>query len=196
MAKKAAAKKASPVAGDSSRVVVPGVAADEVELAQLDRSRQIALKRIKEGDQRPTMTQVPLKNQPVPMRTRFANTSISGRAYDLSENKGWIPVKFDELANPGNGEFKRTAEGAVSRGAGAHDILFKMPEAQFQKIQQAKAKRINDQIGSPKKMRDSAAEQAGTEGHDAAAERIAKLSVDQFKVGRNRVDVDDVNDEA
>ena len=178
------------MAKKSDKVVEDGVDTDTVEapgdvqVAQIAHSRQVIANRIKSGDARPTLMQVPLKKQPEPMTTRWANTSISGRAYELAEQKGWIPVRYGELANPGNGEFKRTPEGLVCRGVGGHQVLYKIPSGLYKEIAVAKGRRERERLGSQKAMASGAAEAAGTAGNHRAAERIATLGVEKFNATR------------
>lgn len=179
---KAAAKAKN--SGEPDRIVIPD---GKVRIAELDRSREIARKRIETGDTRPTVTQVPLKKQPEPMTTRWGNTAINGRAHDLSENKGWIPVRFEELQSPNSGEFKATAEGGVARGANQHQVLYKIPSAVYKEIARSKANRLNRSLKSKKTMGQGAAEAAGTAGHDRAAERIGKIGIDKFESSKSLV---------
>ena len=173
------------VTKDVDTVTLDVQSTNEIEVSQVERSREIARKRIQTGDTRRVAMQVPLRAQGEPHTTRWANTSISGRAYDLMDRLGWIPVKYSELRNPGNGEFQQTPDGHVSRGAGAHQVLYKIPTGVYKEIQRAKSEREKKRLGSRRQMTDGAAEAAGTAGHDRAAERIAKIGVETFEPTRS-----------
>lgn len=173
---------ASPDAPDT--VSLPKAKKADIRVSEVSRAREIARKRIESGDVRPTQTQVPLKKQEEPMTTRWANTSISGRAYDLVDHKGWVAVRYEELRNPGNGEFKQTPDGLVSRGANGHQILYKIPSAVYKEIAFAKARREHSRLGSKQKMSQGAAEAAATKS-DKAATAVENFGIDQFEASRS-----------
>lgn len=172
-----AEKAVKTVAEDT--VTVPGTL-DDVRIAEQTRANEIARKRVEQGDQRSVQQNVPLRNQLEPMTTRWANTSISGRAYELVE-KGWLAVRYDELVNPGHGEFGKSPDGLVTRGAGGHLVLYKMPTAVYREIESAKSARERRRLASRQQMSAGA---ANASGHDQAGSAIARIGIEEFNVSR------------
>lgn len=82
-----------------------------------------------------TLVQIKTKG----MRLRWINLSLRGR-YQRAKNQGWVPVEKDELVDERQiYGVSYTTRGEVCRGERQQEMLMKMPEAVFKKIQQRKS---------------------------------------------------------
>lgn len=119
---------------------------------------------------------------------RVINANVrSGRFYDVIHNKGWEVVTPEEL--PGKPEELgfREMDGRVVRGERGEEILVKMPQGMFDKIQQAKAAQNLKGMGK-KQMLESAASMAAAQGlGDEAATTIYNSNM---QINDSRVSVD------
>ena len=178
------ARKTVTPASTDAVLEIPGA---DVTVGDLSQAHNIVRKRIESGDSRAVQMQVPLRKQAEPMRTRWANTSITGRAYELSNQKGWVPVRYDELQNPGAGEFQRSPDGLVSRGTNGHQVLYKIPESWYKEVTAAKASRLNKQLGSRSQMSAGAANAMQV---NQADNDVARVGVETFDVSKSSVDLE------
>jgi hypothetical protein len=146
----------------------------------------IIQRRIEHGDQRGDVSQVPLKDQPEPMQTRWGNGSISGRLYELRQ-KGWTPVRWEELAQTENvTEFKRSPDGHVVKGEHGELVLYKLAVRLYKALTKAKSDRIRKQLGSEKFVKDRVREQSAIAGDRAVESAIAKTRVETFEATQSR----------
>lgn len=109
----------------------------------------------------------------------IVNSAVrTGRYYDVVHNKGWVPVAPSELdGRPEEYGFKEQ-DGRLVRGDRGEEILMKMPQADFDAIQRAKAEHNLKGLGK-KAMLDTAASMAASQGlGDEAAETIARSNME------------------
>lgn len=126
------------------------------------------------------------------MHLRWVNTGQTGRYQRAVYEQGWVPVSKSELADEREVRGAQyTIEGYVTRGDRQHEMLMKMPEAIFKRIQSRKAEIRHKEY---QKIREQMAGAAGkhfsekydAQAGDAAGEIIAGFKGD-IKFGTERV---------
>lgn len=157
-------------------------------------------KRIKAGGKLQPMNvaEVPLTNQPEPMATRWINTEITGRFWQVTESEGggWTPVRPDEVLGGVGGDL-RAHDGQVVRGEKGKEVLVKMPKRLYELIQREKAQTLERQMRSEKGLRNRINAQMEREakvGDRGAAldlerqsETLGGLHVDALRVSKDMV---------
>lgn len=110
---------------------------------------------------------------------RIVNSAIrSGRYYDVVHNKGWVPVEPGELDGRPEEYGLKELDGRLVRGDRGEEVLMKMPEADYEAIQRAKAEHNLKGLGK-KQVLESAASMAASQGMgDQAAETIYRSNME------------------
>lgn len=142
----------------------------------------------------------PIRIKTPGMRLRWINLSNRGRYQRARYEQGWIPVNKLELVDEREiGGVSYTAESYVCRGEKQGEMLMKIPEAIYKKIQKRRGE-INKK--SYKNLRENMASQGashfkdkyGGSAGDQAAEVAAGFRGD-IKFGTERVSTDELLDE-
>lgn len=125
-------------------------------------------------------TQVTLKT-PGQWAVRIVNSkSRTGRLHDIIHNKGWAYVTPDELDGTPDELGFDAKDGRLVRGEHGEEVLVKMPQKDFDEIQDAKA-RLNLKNLGGKQMRDSVAQDAaiahGSQAGDAVARQFDRMEI-------------------
>lgn len=128
-----------------------------------------------------------LKVSAIPMRERekwqlyIANTSVDdARHFKMVAELGWEPVTAADLApgvTPESLGFRVSEAGAICRGARGDEVVYKMPKADYDRLQQQKAAKNIEGIGSQSKSRMAVAEAASSQLGDEAAEFLSHHAV-------------------
>lgn len=140
---------------------------------------------------------VPIRIRTPGMRIRWINLSNRGRFQRARYEQGWVPVHKSELLDEREiGGMTVTSEGYVCRGEKQGEMLMKIPQAVFRKIQERRAelnkasyKKLRESMGSAgsKHFGDKYDSQAG----DQAAEAASKF-VGSVKFGNEKVSTDEL----
>ena len=71
---------------------------------------------------------------------RIVNMHVrTGRLHDMTQKKGWTYVRPEELDGKPDEYGLKAKDGRLVRGEHGEEIIMKMPQADFERIQQAKA---------------------------------------------------------
>jgi hypothetical protein len=135
--------------------------------------------------------QIKLVHQPEPMMTRVINTEIEGRYQDV-EDKGWEPVRPEEISGGLPQGSMVARDGKVVMGDGGRLQVMKMPLGVYQAIVRAREDASDRKMKSSKAMKAAAATMASQHGQDSTADSImgSGLEVQEFEVGTDRVMLD------
>lgn len=103
---------------------------------------------------------------------RIADSTMrTGRIHDLTANKGWTFVTADELdGTPADLGF-RVLDTRLVRGEHGQEVLMKMPQADYERIQQAKGALNLKALGS-KQTRERVAQETSQQFGDEAGETV------------------------
>ena len=101
-----------------------------------------------------------------------------GHVYDMVNRKGWVFVEPDELDGASDEYGLTVKDNRLVRGDHGEEVLMKMPQADFDKIQKAKAEHNLGQLGK-KQMREAVAQATAQEHGDQAGDTV----FDAFKHG-------------
>lgn len=115
---------------------------------------------------------------------RIINTSIkAGRYHDIVHNKGWLPVQADELDGRPEELGFRVMDDRLVRGEHGEEILMKMPQADFDAIQMAKADHNIKGLGQKRAVED-AANRAAAQFGDQAGDAVygSQMTVNDSRV--------------
>ena len=140
---------------------------------------------------------IPIRIKTPGMKLRWINLHNRGRYYRARYEQGWVPVHrtelFDEREVFGA---TYTSEGHVCRGERQSEMLMKIPQAVFDRIQQRKAELAR---ASTKKLRENLAKAGGAhfkEKYDPIAGEQAEEAASHFKgdisAGTERVTTDEL----
>lgn len=124
---------------------------------------------------------------PIHLRTpgqhlRWINTRQTGRYQRATYQQGWVPVSKDELADEREimgAQF--TTEGYVTRGERQGEMLMKMPEAIFKRIQQRKGELRDKNNQQIRERMSGAASKHFSEKYDSSTGDQAAEVISQFK---------------
>jgi len=159
---------------------VPPVPTVSVRAAVIERRKQNPF-----GDGSPDIS---LKDGS--MATHIINTSRPGRYHDVVRNKGWEPVKPEQVdGDPADFGFD-VANGRVVRGERGSEVLMQMPAADFRDIQMAKDAKNRESV-SPKRLRAAVVEATGAAMGDQAAEYMATKAQATIRDERAPVPLED-----
>ena len=125
----------------------PGVGAGRPKIGQSKQNRQLSSyttdgdlidiwerRILNPNEQNSTLIQITTPG----MRLRWVNMALRGR-YQRARNQGWVPVQKEELVDDRQiYGVSYSTKGEVHRGERQQEMLMKMPEAVFRKIQQRK----------------------------------------------------------
>lgn len=118
---------------------------------------------------------------------RIINTAMkAGRYHDIVHNKGWVPVCADELDGKPDELGFRVMDDRLVRGEHGEEVLMKMPKADFDEIQMAKASQNIKGLGQ-KRAVDDAAQRTAAQFGDEAGDAVYKS---QMTVTDSRVSMD------
>ncbi len=105
--------------------------------------------------------------------TRIINSkSRTGRLHDVIHNKGWVYVTPEELDGTPDELGFEAKDGRLVRGEHGEEVLVKMPQQDYDDIQNAKASLNLKNLGA-KQMRDAAAQATAVAHGDQAGDRVA-----------------------
>lgn len=142
---------------------------------------------------------VPVRIKTPGMKLRWINLANRNRFYRARFEQGWVPVHRSELIEEREvfgATF--TADGSVCRGERQSEMLMKMPQSVFDKIQRAKGQKISE---SYKKLKEQLGKAGGEHfrkqyNDDAIIGEQAEEAASQFKGdirgGRERVTTDEL----
>lgn len=117
---------------------------------------------------------------------RVINTGVrSGRLHDVTANKGWTYVEADELDGRPDEYGFRVLDGRLVRGEHGEEVLVKMPQANYDAIQRAKADLNLKGLGKKDDVAQRTAQVFGDEAGDTVADRITVTD------SRERVELED-----
>lgn len=107
-----------------------------------------------------------------PWEIRWVDAELRpGRLHDMTRNKGWIYITPEELDGTPD-EYGLTAkEGRLVRGEHGREVLMKMPKAEYDQIQLAKA-RFNLKGLGGKATREAVAQETAKKFGDEAGETV------------------------
>lgn len=106
-------------------------------------------------------------------RARWFNAAIVQDKVWRAKNKGWDPIREEDLVDPSQiGFYGKSPEGFVTRGERGQEILMSIPEVVYKAIEKAKTEYNLRNFGSPTKMKNEVVEAAGRELGDEAADFI------------------------
>jgi hypothetical protein len=102
---------------------------------------------------------------------RWFNAAISSDKVWRAKNKGWEPVRPEDLVDPDQvGGFTKSPEGYVTRGDRGQEILMQMPRTYREQIEVAKAranmKNMGDPVATKNEIVSAASDQLGDQGAD------------------------------
>lgn len=116
--------------------------------------------------------------------------SRTGRLHDVIHNKGWVYVTPEELDGTPDELGFEAKDGRLVRGEHGEEVLVKMPQSDYDQIQQAKASLNLKNLGG-KQTRDAVAQETalahGDQAGDAVARQFQHIEVND---GRERVELD------
>ena len=108
-------------------------------------------------------------------RCRWFNRVIIADKIWRAKQKGWEPVKPEDLIDPDQiGGYTRSPDGCVTRGDRGDEVLMSMPSVEFEAIQMAKTRWNNRHMGNPNAMKQEVVEAAGQHLGDQGAEFLNK----------------------
>ena len=120
----------------------------------------------------------------------FAESVRSGRVHQ-GQQLGWVCVSAEDLTGDASDIGGQVVDDRVVRGDAAHrEVLMKMPQSDFNKIQRAKAAKNIADSSSSKKATANAAEMAAKEFGDEAAETIHRSRM-EVTSSRESYDLED-----
>lgn len=121
----------------------------------------------------------------------FSEALRTGRIHQ-AVTLGWDFVEPGDLATPAADLGFQVVDNRVVRGdAASREVLMKMPQADFDAVQKAKADTNTRNLNSGKKMKEEAANRATAHfGTDEAGEAIYKSDID-VRDSRVRYELDD-----
>lgn len=97
------------------------------------------------------------------------NTALrTGRYHDVRHNKGWDPVRPEDLAGTPQELGFEVLDGKVVRGERGQEVLMKMPTKDYQAIQMAKDAK-NRALTTPRRLKADVIEQTAAAYSDQAA---------------------------
>lgn len=129
-----------------------------------------------------TTANVVLKPQNEPMTTRWINTAITGRFYQVTSQMGWTPVPYDQVENAKQtADLKPSEEGYACRGEKGSEVLVMMPSRYYQAIQAKKASDERADMRSAKLLRERTQDSLAKDGLNREADRFGKLHVDEYE---------------
>lgn len=137
-----------------------------------------------------TSAKVTLKPQNEPMETRWINTHIAGRFYQVTAQMGWTPVPYDQVENAKQtADLKKSEEGYACRGEKGAEVLVMMPARYYTAIQAKKAADERGRMRSAKMLKEITQNQLGNEGQHRVADRLGKMTLDAYSetVERNEI---------
>lgn len=109
---------------------------------------------------------------------RTVNSNVrSGRIYDMIHNKGWVYVQPEELDGSPDELGFQVKDGRIVRGTNGEEVLMKIPQADYDAIQEAKARTNLKGLGK-KQALEAAANLAGKTFGDQAGDTVSKASFD------------------
>lgn len=116
---------------------------------------------------------------------RIVNSkSRTGRLHDIIHNKGWAYVTPEELDGTPDELGFEAKDGRLVRGEHGEEVLVKMPQRDFDEIQDAKA-RLNLKNLGGKQMRDAVAQEAavahGSQAGDAVARQFDRMEINDSR---------------
>lgn len=108
---------------------------------------------------------------------RIVNSTMrTGRVHDMTANKGWTFVVVEELDGAPEDLGFRTLDGRLVRGEHGEEVLMKMPQEDYDQIQQAKGAYNIKQLGSrqtKERVAQSTAQKYGDEAADTVNQNIS-----------------------
>jgi hypothetical protein len=129
-----------------------------------------------------------IESVPIPLKesgwvTYIANGGRSdGRLYQMKAVKGWEPVLVSDCAvKPEDIGFRHSPEGYLCRGEKGQEVVFKMRQADFTRLQQAKTAQNLKGIGSSAKTKASIAEAATAQFGDEAGQFVNEHFVGEVR---------------
>lgn len=128
-------------------------------------ARRLALGQVHGGGS-PTL---PLK-EPKRWHTYIANSDVNANEFYLMKERGWVPLDPSDLGCPVEQTgFRLSPDGNLVRGVRGEEMVFKMEEADYQILMDAKTQANMRGIGSASKTKTDMAEAAsGALGSEAA----------------------------
>ena len=106
---------------------------------------------------------------------RWFNSAIMSDKIWRAKNKGWTPVRPEDLQDPDQvGGFMKSPEGYVTRGDRGKEVLMAMPKVYREKIEMAKAKRNLANLGDSFKQKAEIVQAASDTLGDQAADYLNK----------------------
>lgn len=119
---------------------------------------------------------------------RIVNTTMrNGRLYEVLQ-KGWTYVTPDELVGEPMELGFRVQDDRLVRGEKGEEVLMKMPQEDFEAVMDAKARYNIKHLGKKQSL-ETAANQAGKELGDQAAETISRANI-EITDSRERVELE------
>lgn len=142
---------------------------------------------------------IPIRIKTPGMRVRWINLANRNRYYRARFEQGWVPVHRTELVDDREVfGASYTADGSVCRGEKQSEMLMKIPEAVFQRIQDRKSdlaresyKKLREQMGAAgaAHFKDKLGGSAGDQAAEAAANFKGTISY-----GKETVTTDELFD--
>lgn len=115
---------------------------------------------------------------------RIINTKMkAGRYHEVVHAKGWVPVLPEEIDGSADEYGFAVKDGRLVRGEHSEEILMKMPQADYDEIAMAKARKNLEGMTS-KKSKETAAEATAAQFGDEAAETVhrSNMTVEDSRV--------------
>jgi len=137
----------------------------------------------------------PIRIKTPGMRIRWINLTNPGRYHRARFEQGWVPVLQNELVDEREIHgVSYTTEGYVCRGEKKGEMLMKLPEAIFKRIQKRRSDLNKKSYDTLRESMASAgsthfSNKYGTKGGDQAAEAVGNFRGD-IKFGSERVSSD------
>ncbi len=112
-------------------------------------------------------------SQPITLKTpglwavRIVSSTVrTGRLHDMTHNKGWLYVEPDELDGTPDELGFRAKDGRLVRGEHGEEVLMKIPQADYEAIQEAKARINLRNLGKKDSVAQATAQKFGSEAGD------------------------------
>jgi hypothetical protein len=129
-----------------------------------------------------------IESVPIPLKdpgwvTYIANGGRSdGRLYQMKAVKGWEPVLVSDCAvKPEDIGFRNSPEGYLCRGEKGQEVVFKMRQADFTRLQQAKTAQNLKDIGSGAKTKAAIETAAAAQFGDEAGQFVKEHFVGEVR---------------
>lgn len=129
-----------------------------------------------------------VESVPIPLRepgwvTYIANGGRSdGRLYQMKAVKGWDPVLVSDCTvRPEEIGFKASPDGYLCRGEKGQEVVFKMRQSDWDRLQRAKTEQNLRGIGSSARTKAAVAEAASAQFGDEAAQFVHESFVGEVR---------------